>query len=338
MNSSSEIQPTPDAGGSGPRPQSDFKMIFVGRQGIRAGWRLGIYLSLVIGIGFAMFAALLQIRGFANAFAAVQHGEMNPLGLFCSEAPLALTVLVAAWIMSLIEQRKPGVYGIPLNQLFGSLFWRGMLWGLIAVSVVVGLIAAFKGYSFGSIALSTPEIFNKGGAYLFGFLLVGVFEEFTFRGYAQYTLASGMQVFVSNEETRRQMSESSVPFQGFGFWSAAALLSALFGATHLGNPGEGWVGALSVFCIAMFFAFTLRRTGNLWFAIGLHCSFDWGETFLYSVPNSGLTASGALSHAALHGDRWLTGGSVGPEGSVFCFITVALMFVVFHLLHPAKAQ
>jgi membrane protease YdiL (CAAX protease family) len=109
-----------------------------------------------------------------------------------------------------------------------------------------------------------------------------------------------------------------------------------FGAIHLGNPGEGIVGGLSVVTIALFFCLTLRRTGNLWFAIGLHCSFDWGETFLYSVPNSGTTTAGALSHASLHGARWITGGTIGPEGSVFCFLMIALAFLAFDKLYPAK--
>lgn len=351
MDSTSE-SPAPSNAGA-PRQNAPFepKMIFVGSDGIRPGWRLMIYIAVVGVIGFAIFAPLLQIPAFVRGLTSAQHGPMNPTALIFGEAPVALTILLAALLMALIEKRKPGVYGIPLNQALGTRFWEGMLWGIVAISVVVGLIAAFKGYSFGSIAVSGAEAFNKGGAYLFGFVLVGIFEEFLFRGYTQYTLAKAMgglarivSRYVPGLLPQSQLNAASevepgnphAPFQGFGFWSAAALLSALFGATHLSNPGEGPIGAFGVFAIAMFFALTLRRTGNLWFAIGLHCSFDWGETFLYSVPNSGLTAAGSLSHATLHGDRWLTGGTVGPEGSVFCFLVIALMFVVFHFLHPAR--
>jgi hypothetical protein len=175
------------------------------------------------------------------------------------------------------------------------------------------LIAAVGAYSFGPLALAGSAIFRNAVLWLIGFFLVGVFEEFAFRGYMQYTLGSGI-----------------------GFWPAAAILSALFAAVHLNNPGEGIVGALSVVVIAIFFCLTLRRTGNLWFAIGLHCSFDWGETFVYSVPNSGTTTAGALSHSSLHGARWITGGAVGPEGSIFCFLCVALLFLLFHLKYPPK--
>jgi hypothetical protein len=70
--------------------------------------------------------------------------------------------------------------------------------------------------------------------------------------------------------------------------------------------------------------------------VGLHASFDWGETYLFSVPNSGTFMQGHLSDAMLHGPKWLTGGTVGPEGSLFCFLTLALQFLVVHWLFPAR--
>lgn len=316
MDPSSEPQQPPASAGSTSQSASfDPKTIFVGPSGIRAGWRLLIYLCVVLVIAFAIFAALAQVPAFQRSIASANAGQMNTTTLMFSEFPLAIAVLLAAVLMSLIEKRPFGVYGTPLNLAFGLRFWEGMLWGVAAIAAMIGLIAAFHGYEFGPIALSGREIVNKGLLYLFGFLLVGIFEEYCFRGYTQFTLATGI-----------------------GFWPAAGILSGLFGATHLGNKGEGLVGAASVVMIAMFFCLTLRRTGNLWFAIGLHCSFDWGETFLFSVPNSGQIAQGSLSHSLIHGDRWLTGGTVGPEGSVFCFLVVALMFVIFHLLHPAKPE
>ncbi len=71
-------------------------------------------------------------------------------------------------------------------------------------------------------------------------------------------------------------------------------------------------------------------------AVGLHAAFDWGETFLYSVPDSGLVAPGHLLNSSLHGAAWLTGGMVGPEGSVMSFVVVGLTAVIFILVYPAK--
>jgi hypothetical protein len=86
--------------------------------------------------------------------------------------------------------------------------------------------------------------------------------------------------------------------------------------------------------IGFFFCLTLRRTGNLWFAVGFHAAWDWGETFLYSVPDSGMVSPGHLLSSSLRGPDWLSGGSVGPEGSVLCFVVVALVCVAFNKYYP----
>jgi membrane protease YdiL (CAAX protease family) len=86
--------------------------------------------------------------------------------------------------------------------------------------------------------------------------------------------------------------------------------------------------------VGLFWCLTLRRTGNLWFAVGMHASFDFGETFLYSVPDSGVVFPGHLSNATRAGPAWLTGGSAGPEASVFDFVVLLMLFYVFHRLYP----
>jgi hypothetical protein len=118
------------------------------------------------------------------------------------------------------------------------------------------------------------------------------------------------------------------------FWPAAALLSVLFGALHLANPGEARIGIAAVVVIGFFFCLTLRRTGALWFAVGFHAAWDWGESYLYSVPDSGSIARGHLLNSSLHGPEWLTGGSVGPEGSYFLFVLIAGLWVLFGRIYP----
>jgi hypothetical protein len=145
------------------------------------------------------------------------------------------------------------------------------------------------------------------------FLLVGLFEEVSFRGYSQFTLA-----------------------RGIGFWPAALVLSCLFGLNHLRNDGEQWRGVLAAAFIAFFFCLTLRRTGSLWFAVGFHAAWDWGETFLYSVPDSGTVWPGHLLNSTIGGSEWLSGGSVGPEGSVLCFVVIAIAWIAFDRLYPSS--
>jgi len=296
--------PTPPL--QGPPTQGILSKIFLNDKGIRGGWRLLIYAALVAGLGFGGGIVLQQfIRPTRGVFSL---GSSFAYEVFCFSV-----VFGAALIMAQIEGRSPGAYGLPLSGAFGKLFWQGCLIGLVEISVLVGLIAVFGGYSFGDVALHGKELLRWGILWGVFFVFVGLFEEFTFRGYTQYTLA-----------------------ESIGFWPAAILLSCSFGAVHLGNPGEGWVGAAGVVMIGLIFAFVLRRTGNLWLVVGWHASFDFGETFLYSVPNSGIVFEGHLSNASLHGAKWLTGGTVGPEGSVFSFLTMGILAFAIHLLLPAK--
>jgi membrane protease YdiL (CAAX protease family) len=342
-----------------PPPEGLPSKIFLHDGGLRAGWRLLIYAAFVVALGLGgSFVLRLFVRP--------SSGALSPSHLLIQEAFSFVVIFAAALIMAQIERRSTGVYGLPLRGAFGKLFWQGCLIGLIEVSALVGLIAAFGGYSFGGIALHGGELLRWGLLWAVFFLFVGLFEEFLFRGYIQFTLPDmgfwTAGILFSALFWRLHMSHQGdgVGFwlaviwlvliigrvwsgnqgenvKGIGFWPAAILLSLLFGRVHLDNPGEGWVGAAGVVMIGLIFAFVLRRTGNLWLAVGWHASFDFGETFLYSVPNSGIVFEGHLSNASLlQGKAWLTGGTVGPEGSIFSFLTMGILAIAIHFLFPAK--
>jgi len=289
-----------------PPPDGILSKVFLNDKGVRGGWRLLMYAAFVAVLGFGGGTVLQR-------FIHPPRGVFSLGYSFTYEVFSFLVVFGAAMIMSRIEVRSPGVYGLPIRGAFGKLFWQGCLIGLVEVSGLIGLIAAFGGYSFGGLALHGQDLLRWGILWAVFFVFVGLFEEFLFRGYTQYTLADSI-----------------------GFWPGAIVLSCSFGAVHLGNPGEGWVGAAGVVMIGLVFAFALRRTGNLWLVVGWHASFDFGETFLYSVPNSGNVFEGHLSNASLHGAKWLTGGTVGPEGSVFSFLTMGILTLAIASLFPAK--
>jgi membrane protease YdiL (CAAX protease family) len=289
-------------------PPSLAKTIFWNDREFRAGWRFLIYLLFVFLI-VLVETALSKVLHLPQ----IAVAGVTAASIIVQEGISLLAVFLAAGIMAMLEDRPLGGYGLPRESAFGARFWQGIGWGLAMITAMIFLIRAFGGYSFGELALRGSAVW--GYAVLWGgaFLLVGLFEEFAFRGYTQFTLTTGL-----------------------GFWPAATLLSAAFGALHLGNRGEDKIGALSVFVIGMFFCLTLWRTGNLWFAVGLHAAFDWGETYLYSVPDSGLVAPGHLLNSSFHGPMWLTGGSVGPEGSAMAFLVVGLAAILFVFVYPQK--
>jgi hypothetical protein len=102
---------------------------------------------------------------------------------------------------------------------------------------------------------------------------------------------------------------------------------------HLLNSGENRVGAAGLAIWALVMCLTVRRTGTLWFAVGFHAADDFAETFLFSVKNSGQPAQGQLLHSTMHGPAWLSGGTVGPEASIFSFVAILLFAFLFHLAY-----
>ncbi|HKE35756.1 MAG TPA: type II CAAX endopeptidase family protein [Candidatus Acidoferrum sp.] len=287
-------------------PQGLASKIFFHHHGLRAGWSLLLYTAFGLMIWYPLAMVVLLLGGY-------RRGSYSPQSVALGELVSFAAVYGAALVMARLERLPAGVYGLPLRHTFGKLFWQGIFLGLCEVSLLVGLIAAFGGYSFGSLALDGAGLIGWGLLWAVAFLLVGFSEEFMFRGYVQYTLT-----------------------RGTGFWPGAVCLSVLFGAAHWRNPGEGIVGVANVVVTGLVFAFALRRTGNLWLAVGWHAAFDFGETFLFSVPDSGFVFDHHLSSAVLSGPTWLTGGSIGPEGSVFGFLTMAISALLIHFLFPAK--
>lgn len=282
--------------------------VFPTKTGPGAGWRLLIYAGIFFILWSTSIFLLIQLLR-------PTRGVFSPSYQVLGESASFLAAFFAAWIMSQFEEIPVGVYGLPARRAFGRLFGQGCLFGFCEICALIGLIAVFGGYSFGSLAEHGATIGKWALFWGFFFVVVGLFEEFFFRGYSLYTLADGI-----------------------GFWPAAVLLSLAFGAVHIQNSGEGWAGVASVAFVGLFWSFTLKRTGSLWFALGMHATFDFGETFLFSVPDSGMIFPGHLSNATLHGPNWVTGGAAGPEASVFDFLILAVFFWAVHRLYPPRQE
>jgi uncharacterized protein len=276
--------------------------IFIGPNGLRAGWRLLIYILLTI-------ACLKGAAAIAHAFglhAPKTAAEVTPINMTWSRAVQFLCFLLPAFVMSKIERRPAGDYGLPARGAFGKEFWEGVAVGFLSLSLLLVMLRLSGAFYFGSIALGAAEALKYAALWGLGFLMVGFFEEYVFRGYVQFTLTTAI-----------------------GFWPTAVLLSFLFAYAHYGNEGETLLGLIDVFLAGIVLCAMLIRTGNLWLAVGFHFAWDWAESYFYGVADSGLPATGALFHPSIPTNRpaWLTGGTVGPEGSIFSCITEILLII-----------
>jgi hypothetical protein len=70
----------------------------------------------------------------------------------------------------------------------------------------------------------------------------------------------------------------------------------------------------------------------------MHASWDWAETFFFGVADSGMPASGHLLNTAMSGSKWMTGGTVGPEGSVVGLMVVSAVIGLLFLRFGKKPR
>ena len=277
------------------------RKIFLNSRGLRAGWRLLIFVGIFVGLGFAENWIVPKLFRFK------ERPPFDPTGLITDELQTLIQALVATWIMARIELRTLPNYGIPVRTAFGRDFWVGLAWGMASTSLLIGLIAVFGGYLISGLAIHGDALWYFLGLWIIASLFIGFTEEILFRAYLLTTLADGI-----------------------GFWAAAILLSAGFGALHYFlKPHERWEDFASTGLLALFTCLTLRRTGSLAFAIGFHAAFDFANLFLWSGQNAGTYAVGHFLETRWPGPQWLTGGMLGPEASWMVFVVILLMFVIF---------
>jgi membrane protease YdiL (CAAX protease family) len=285
------------------------KAIFVGPQGIRAGWRFVMFVFLLFGFSKLFFLLLTVLFHYQ------EHVGWFPTDFLLDGMLSFGAALLAAWIMSRIERQPFHEYGLSWNTKFMKYFWQGVLWGFGASLLMVILLRLFGAASFEGVALHGQTLVKFALLWAAAFLLLGFAEEFAYRGYSQTTLTDGM-----------------------GFWPAAVLLSAVFGAVHyFFKPLESWMDGLSVGLFGLFWCFTLRRTGTLWFAIGFHAMSDYADMVLFAQPNTGnngQSLTGHLLNVSYHGPEWLTGGPRGTEASALEFLILAFMLLAFARAYP----
>ena len=186
----------------------------------------------------------------------------------------------------------------------------GTLLGAAVFAIMMGTLLATGAYQMSFSLATSAAMLSETARFALLFALVGLTEEFMYRAYLH-----------------RALEEAA------GFWPATLLTSALFGISHAAAT-DTLAGAAGAVLFSVFACLTLRRTGNLWFAIGWHSGWDFTETAIFGSPNGGVNLAPGLAHSMATGPVWLTGGSAGPEGSV-AFFVLYLVLVIILLRQPS---
>jgi membrane protease YdiL (CAAX protease family) len=263
--------------------------VFMGDQGLRAGWANALYALICALEGLALYViarVLLHGRSFGM-------DVMTPGVLAIGEGVACLVLAGALGLMLRIEGRSLASVGYGLRRAVPRLL-EGVALGLLAMAVLVVLIWSFGGLRFDGVVVSGLMALWVGVRWAFAFVLLGVAEESAFRGYLHQTLARGMN-----------------------FRWATAIMGLSFVAAHVTNPNESVLGLLLVFGSAVLFSYGVWRTGAIWWGVGFHAAWDWTQTFFLGLADSGQASGAAFLRVHTQGADWVSGGATGIEASAF---------------------
>jgi membrane protease YdiL (CAAX protease family) len=169
-------------------------------------------------------------------------------------------------------------------------------WLLGALALPVRLAALHAGGLSGDLAAGRPW-WPLSPVLLFpvllcGFLVQSGIEELVVRGYVYHALRERWPA------------------------GAAALASAvIFSLLHAANPEVSAVALINIVLAGLVLAALVERSGSLWGATVAHGVWNFAVACLVSLPVSGFSVFHLLNFWVT-GNRQVTGGGFGPEGSL----------------------
>lgn len=277
---------------------------------LRPIWRAALYFLLTfVALPFLFDPGIEAIFRWLHMRVA-----LTPELIALSEGESFIAALIATGLFAWYEGRRIDSYGMPIGEAFGARMWEGVLAGIVvAGGVALGMIL-LGGMHVHGIALGGGMLAQFALAWLATMVLVGVAEELWFRAYFLQTL-----------------------WKAIGFWPASLIIAAVFASIHyFFKRGENVWDVITLIWFSLLICYSVLKSGTLWFAVGLHISFDYMQFFVIGTPNGALVPQGRLLDVTFNGPAWLTGGMLGTEASLLMYPLLALLtFYVWWRYPPA---
>ncbi|MFC2135502.1 lysostaphin resistance A-like protein [Bacteroidota bacterium] len=252
--------------------------------------------SVLIPLLFIMFGALL----YQLCFVPLVIGDIESVSPFTREV-LTLMIMflmiilgVFIWV-KLVEKRPFYTLGFTKNRAFKKYLF-GFGTGVLMISAVVGLMALSGGIQIQQDSSTISGIPSLAGVLilLLGFIIQGGAEEITTRGWQ---------------------------FQVIGIrykpWIGALVSSIFFAVLHGFNKGVSVLAVFNLFLFALLLVLYVMNDGSIWSACGWHSAWNWTMGNVFGLEVSGTGISATLFDLETTGHDLITGGSFGPEGSIF---------------------
>lgn len=284
------------------------RWIFLGSHGLRAGWGIAIFVLL---LGVAQIGAVFALQAFGFSSDDLRGKEASAIGSIRSLAIGVFTAAMATLGMTLVERRPLADFGLGLKGM-APRFGYGLLVGFGLLAAEVGALVLLGAMKLSPIQLHGSQVWTQAALWGLACLMIGWVEELVMRGYLLAALTRGL-----------------------GRVWAIVITALLFSAAHFTNVGESVIGLSCVVLVGLLLAWSVFATGSLWWAIGFHAAWDFGESFVFGTANSGFHSQGSLMTGDPVGAAWLSGGATGPEGSVLCILTLVAAALILWRWPPS---
>ncbi len=291
------------------------KRIFIKDGRLHPAWRAFLYmpaylivvliLTMITMAGYGILLAVMNDTAALNRLMAGQLGQEARLIL---QLASLVGVLLLTWLFRRLLD----------GQSFVSLGFRrrgwladiglGLVLGFVLMALIFGVEIA-AGWLRVDGVIDAPTALVTVLAYLVIYIIVGITEELSFRGYILVNLRDG-----------------------FGVIAAVIVSSVLFGLAHALNPHFGPVALFNIALVGVFFCYAYLATGNnLWLPIAYHFSWNFCQGTVFSFPVSGTGGEGLFITALTGGPEWITGGPFGPEAGLLGTAAILLSFLAVWL-------
>jgi len=284
---------------------------------LRSGWRILIYFVLFFGI-FALIGVILK--------------NFIPVRIIRSLISFPVILVITFGTLWLggrhLDHRRFKDYGFH----FSRRWWLNFIFGILLGALLFCIIFLFE-KALGWIKI-VGYFQNKRDGYIempfviplimgfISFIIVGIFEENTFRAYQINNLSEGLNK--NNSMAKKALI------------GAYILSSIIFGLFHSGNQNITYVGLINLVLLGLFLGLPYVLSGELAMPIALHISWNSFQGLVFGFPVSGEATNCSFIAIEQGGPQKWTGGAFGPEGglivsiaSVVGCIFVLLWFKIF---------
>ena len=108
--------------------------------------------------------------------------------------------------------------------------------------------------------------------------------------------------------------------------------SLFFTVFHLGNPGINAASILNLVAVSILFSLVVFYSGNIWTAIMLHAAWNFTQTIIFGLPNSGMSSPYSIFKVVSSSNGLCYDTGFGVEGSWAAFILISLAAIALILI------